>query len=301
MTIRASRQTGPADIELELQRAVLLPGRVAAGHLGLAFRDDVESRGILSTLIATERWQYHDRERDASGNWRTVTRTASNELRRLPVQLSGPARFTRGERRDLPFEVPVPPLGPATFEGTVSRLTWELEAKVDIPGGLDAAIVMDVRVAQPAGLILAGALGVGQFALWPSADAAADGARASIALDPSPLCVGEPFSGGLAIGTEGAERLQEIRLELRVNARATVASGLEEEVTLWAARIAGEGEFVGDERVIPFEGALPDAALPTVRLPHGRSDAAFHVILARPWAPDTHLVRDVAICSTREL
>jgi hypothetical protein len=38
-----------------------------------------------------------------------------------------------------------------------------------------------------------------------------------------------------------------------------------------------------------------------IGLPHGRSDAQLHVILARAWAPDTHLVRDVAICSTIEL
>ena len=41
--------------------------------------------------------------------------------------------------------------------------------------------------------------------------------------------------------------------------------------------------------------------LPTSRLPHGKADAQFHVILAKAWAQDTHLVRDIAICSTTEL
>ena len=45
----------------------------------------------------------------------------------------------------------------------------------------------------------------------------------------------------------------------------------------------------------------PDRWLPTIRLPHGRADGQFHVILAKAWAQDTHLVRDVAICSTTEL
>jgi hypothetical protein len=46
---------------------------------------------------------------------------------------------------------------------------------------------------------------------------------------------------------------------------------------------------------------VPGRDLPTIELPHGRTDAAFHVILARPLARDPHLVRDVAICSTTEI
>jgi hypothetical protein len=50
-----------------------------------------------------------------------------------------------------------------------------------------------------------------------------------------------------------------------------------------------------------FNGELPKLWLPTIRLPHGKADAEFHVILAKAWAQDIHLVRDVAIASTTEL
>jgi hypothetical protein len=125
-------------------------------------------------------------------------------------------------------------------------------------------------------------------------------ANASIALDPVPLCIGAPFRGSVTIAT-GRQTLQEVRLELRSRVEATVASGKDEQVTMWTGRVAGEGEFGGGNVTIPFEGELPALWLPTSRLPHGRADAQFHVILARAWAQDTHLARDVAICSTTEL
>jgi hypothetical protein len=178
-------------------------------------------------------------------------------------------------------------------------MTWELEVKLDVPG-FDASIVTDVVVLQPTALLKAGVIDVAQFALWPSADTASNGARASIALDPVPLCIGAEFGGLLSIATD-VTKLQEIRLELRLKVEETVSSGLDEEITLWSSRIAGEGEFGGVDKAMAFDGILPATWLPTIRLPHGRSDAQFHVILAKAWAPDTHLVRDVAICSTTEL
>jgi hypothetical protein len=138
------------------------------------------------------------------------------------------------------------------------------------------------------------------LALYGSADAAGGDATAAIALDPVPLCIGAPFRGSVTIAT-AAQRLQEIRLELRSKVEATVASGKDEQVTLWTGHVAGEGDFGGGGVTIPFEGVLATAWLPTSRLPHGKADAQFHVILAKAWAQDTHLVRDIAICSTTEL
>src|SRR5690606_3277050 len=96
-------------------------------------------------------------------------------------------------------------------------------------------------------------------------------------------------------------QLQEIRLELRVNARATVSNGKDEEITVWTGRIAGPGHYGPEERVIEFSGTLPPVDLPTARLPHGETAAQLHVVLAQAFAVDPHLVRDVALCSTTEL
>ncbi len=271
---------------------------MATGAIRLAFRQEMEVRGIIATLIATEQWQWERTVRDSKGHTTTQIETDRNDLQRLPVQLAGPGTHAAGETREYPFELPVPPLGPATFEGTVSRLTWRLEVKLDVPG-FDPSIDVDVVVLQPTALLSAGVIDVGQYALWPSADVAADGARGAIAIEPVPLCIGAPFSGLLSITTEST-KLQEVRLELRQKVKATVSSGLEEEITLWTSTVAGEGEL-GGERTIAFDGDLPARWLPTIRLPHGRADAQFHVILAKAWAQDTHLVRDVAVCSTTEL
>jgi hypothetical protein len=287
------------DFELSMDRSELLPGQLATGSVHLTFRHAIAFRGIVASLTATEQWQWKRTTQGANGQTTTQTVTERHELQRLPVMLEGPGSHVTGDTRDFRLELPIPPLGPATFEATVSRLTWRLEVKLDVPG-FDPSIETDVVVLQPMALLNAGVIDVGEFALWPSADAAADGASASIALDPVPLCIGGHFGGRLSI-VIGVTKVQEVRLELRSKVEATVSSGLKEEITLWTGRVAGEGEIGGVDTSMPFEGVLSAAWLPTIRLPHGRSDATFHVILAKAWAPDTHLVRDIAICSTTEL
>lgn len=288
------------DWELDLERDDLLPGTTARGRLTIAPRGTLEARGVVAALIATEQWQYQETYTDAQGHVQSRTATKTEALQRLPVQLDGPVRMAAGERRELAFEIPVPPLGPATLEATVSRLTWDLEVKLDREGGFDPAISVPVRVLQPTALLRAGVVRVGEFALYEATDSATGEARASVDIKPMPICVGAPIEGMLTIETNAEMDLQEVRLELRVKARATVRSGKEEELTVWVGRLAGPGRFGGASRTIPFRGDIPATYLPTIELPHGRTDAQFHVILARAWARDPHLVRDVAICSTTE-
>ena len=299
--LRATADSHGVDWELDLERDGLLPGQLARGHLRIRARDQVDARGLLVALIATEQWQFTRTDTDSDGRTRTETVTRREELRRVPVQLLGPTILAAGETRELDLEIPVPPLGPASLDATVSALSWELEAKLDIPGGMDSAIVLPVRVLQPTALLRAGVVRVGQFALYAAADSATDEARATVELEPMPLCVGAPFRGRLTIETDAPIKVQEVRLELRISVEATVPSGRDETVTAWVGRLAGAGTFGGGSQALDFEGELPARDLPTIELPHGRTEAEFHVILAKAWARDPHLVRDVAVCSTTEL
>ena len=299
MTATTTRSDSGVDFRLDLDTDRLLPGRLTSGSVHIDFRDGIEVRGIVASLIATEQWQTEETTTDANGQMHTETETHKHELQRLPVMLAGPGRFAPGDTREFRVELPVPSLGPATFEATVSRLTWRIEVKLDVPG-LDPDVTADVVVLQPTALLRAGVVDIAQFALYESVDVGGGDARGSIKLSPVPLCVGAPFRADVSIAT-GSQRLQELRMELRSKVRATVGSGKHEEITLWTGRLAGEGEFGGSGAATTFEGTLPALWLPTIQLPHGRSDAQVHVILAKAWAQDTHLVRDVAICSTTDL
>jgi hypothetical protein len=299
MTVTTARSDGGIDFRLDLDTDRLLPGRVATGGVHIAFDHAIEVRGIVASLIATETWQHEDTTTDANGQTHTETHTIREELQRLPVMLAGPGAFAAGDARDFKVELPVPPLGPATFEATVSRMDWRVEVKLDVPG-MDPDVTAELVVLQPTALLRAGVIDLAPFALYGSANAAGGDASATIALEPVPLCIGEPFRGSVTIAA-APQRLQEIRLELRSKVEATVASGKEEQVTLWTGHVAGEGDFGGGSVTIPFDGVLATPWLPTSRLPHGKADAQFHVILAKAWAQDTHLVRDIAICSTTEL
>jgi hypothetical protein len=289
---------GGVDWRVDLEdEGDLLPGRAARGHLEMTVEDDIEARGLLATLVGTEQWQYA--QTDRNGATHTVTRT--KELPRIPIQLLGPTAFGVARGASIDFTIPVPALGPATFEGTVSRLSWELEIGLDVPG-VDRRINVPVRILQPTALLRAGVLDLPQFALYPSADVTDGDITGSIALEPVPLCPGRPFSGSVTIALAEALELQEIRFEIVLHARATVASGLKEDVTLWAGRIA-EGVRLEGETSTPFEvaGVLASGAYPSSRLPHGAADAKVRIVLARAWARDAHLERDVAVCTTTEV
>jgi hypothetical protein len=278
----------------------LMPGRLTAGTVTVTAEDAFDARALVVALVAVEHWQHDETTTDAQGDTSTRTVTSDDQLVREPVGLSGPLRLAPGETRAYPFQMPVPPLGPASLDATVAGLTWTFEAKLDRPGWPDSRIEVPVRVVQPVALLRAGVVHVGEFALYPEADAGKDDLTAAITLDPVPLCSGAPFRGSVILRSTAARRLQEIRAEIRVQVDATVAHGKHETITPWAAVLVPEAEVHG-ERTIPFEGALADAPLPTIELPHGTASAAFHLILATAWARDPHLVRDVTIATTLEL
>jgi hypothetical protein len=237
---------------------------------------------------------------DSQGHPRTETRIGTEDLPNVPVAVSGPITLAAGETHDMPFQLPIPGLGPATFEGTELRVAWTVRANLDVPG-FDPAIAMPVLILQPTALLRAGVVTVAEFALYPAAEGEANGIRGSIWLDPSPLCVGAPFKGRLDLEMGTPRKVQEVRLELRVRAQATVSGGRKETITAWVGQLAGEGQFGGGAASFPFASDLPELWLPTIETRHGRADAQFHVIVATAWARDPHLVRDVAICSTTEL
>ena len=79
-----------------------------------------------------------------------------------------------------------------------------------------------------------------------------------------------------------------------------MSGGLDETITAWVGQASGPGRLAG-EVVLEVAGILPDRPLPTIVLPHGCAAAEFHVILARSWARDPHLVRGVAIATTQDI
>lgn len=300
MAVVARNSGGGVELELEFERSDLMPGRLVSGVLRLASGSPREIRGAFVALVGIEHWKYQVTETDAKGHTTTRIVRQEAELPRVPVRLLGTMALGRDDRRELPFEIPVPGLGPPSVEADVCGVTWTLEAKLDVPG-FDPVVALPVTIHQPTALLRAGVVPVEQFALWPSADAVGGGMRVSIAVDPVPLDLGGAFSGRLALEVNAIAKIQEVRVEVRVHAEATVSSGRSEDVTLWLGRVMGEGSLSAGHHELNFEGSLPDVALPTAELPHGRTGAQVHVVIARAWARDDHLVRDVALATTTEL
>ena len=287
------------DWHLELERDELLPGRLVGGRIDVTSHGAFDARALVVALRAEEHWKHEVTSTDAQGHTSTRIVTERRTLLTEPVEVAGDVHLGSGERRTWTFKLPVPPLGPATLEADVAGVDWTVEAKLERRGEFDSSIEGPVRVVQPISLLRSGAVPLGQFALYDAADVAGDDVSGSVAIDPVPLCAGEPFTAMATLHAGGSRRLQEIRAEVRVRVEATGPGGLDETITAWSVTLPIV-DLAGD-RSIPLSGTLSGQALPSIELPHGRASATFHVILAIAWAPDLHLVRDVAVATTLEL
>ena len=300
MTRTWTGSNGGVDWELSLDRDDLLPGRLVGGVLRATARTAVEARGVIVTLRGVEHWRY---EVTTSNGETTTTsvHTGREDLPAVPVRLTGPVALAAGETRELPFELPGPPVGPPTVLAENAGVDWTVEVKLDREGGFDAGIEVPVRVHQPVALLRAGVVPVAEFALYGSADGDDGGDLGGTAeLDPVPLAAGSPFSGRVTIRTSSPVAVRSIRGELKVRVEATVGGGLKETLTAWSATIAGAME-IDDGQAFDLQGVLDASVPPTVDLRHGRVSARFELILDRPLRPDLRLARDVAVATTLEL
>lgn len=285
------------DIEwiLELDRADLIPGRLVAGRVRLTAREDVRGRAVVVTLRGEERWKY------VVHNGKSSSIVEDREdLPAVPVRLSGPIELARGQSLQLPFELPVPPLGPPTIVADKASVRWSIEAKLD-RDGFDSSLEVPIRVLQPTALLRAGVVRVGMFALF--ADAGGDDrgdVSGAVTLDPVPLVAGESFTGRIRIDAPRPVRVRGVRCELTVTVEVTDPKGLSDELVVVRAELPTPTTLHGS---IEFgvDGVLDADVPPTADLRHARTSARFELILDRAFAPDQRLVRDVAIAGTAEL
>jgi hypothetical protein len=295
MTGRWTGSDGGVEWTLDLDDPILLPGRLARGTVTLVAADDVEGRAVVATLRGEESWRHVV----STGKTTTVV-TSTEDAPPVAVVVSGPLRLVRGDTRTLGLDIPVPPLGPATLDGGEAAMRWTLEVKLDVARGMDSSIEVPVAIAQPVALLRAGVIRVGEFALYEAADAQGGGVEASVELHPMPLVIGEPLRGRLVLDPVDEVSVTEIRVEVRVKVESTVSGARMETHTLFSSVVAGAG-VLAERLELPFEGTLEPRRLPTITLPHGRSTATVHVILARRLAFDPHLVREITIATTSAL
>jgi len=161
-----NERSGGVDWHLELDRSLLLPGQLVTGRVSLHSDRRIEARGLLVALSATEHWRHRETHTDGSGHTTTSVVTSREDLAHEPVQVRDALTLREGETLKIEFELPVPPDGPATLEAEDASLEWMVQAKLDIAGGLDSRIEGSVVVAQPAALLRAGAVPVGEFGLY---------------------------------------------------------------------------------------------------------------------------------------
>ena len=132
VTLAWDDESGGVEWHVELDRAVLLPGRLIGGRLSLLAIRPVEARQLVASLVGEEHWRHRVTDRNTNGTTSTRVVTTREELRRVPEILHGPLHLAAGERWEAAFDLPVPPMGPATLDAEDAGLEWRFEAKLDI-------------------------------------------------------------------------------------------------------------------------------------------------------------------------
>ena len=132
-------EAGGVEWHVELDRALLLPGRLVTGRLSLLATQAVEARQLVAALVGEEHWRHEVTTRHANGTTSTEIVTSRDELRRVPEQLHGPLQLLAGQRWTTTFDLPVPPMGPASLDATEAGLEWRFEAKLDIDNDFDSS------------------------------------------------------------------------------------------------------------------------------------------------------------------
>ena len=302
MTVTTNRSDGGVDFRLDLDTDRLLPGRIATGSVHLDVRRRDRGPGHR---------REPDRHRDVAarrtrrptptGHAHTETHTVSEELQRFRSCSPGRVPSPPARRASFKFELPVPPSGSGHVRGD--------REPADVAGRGQAR---RARASIP----------TSSRRRRPPADRAAAGRRHRRRrvrpLRRRPTLRRRRCERSIALDPVAALHRRAVR-----RPAVTIATGRQQapggppraavSKSRRPSRPAERGDHAVDRprrrrgrvrrrrRSDRVRRRAAGTWLPTIRLPHGRADAQFHVILAKAWAPDTHLVRDVAICSTTEL
>jgi hypothetical protein len=292
-------------IMLEGGRSDVPPGGTLRATIGFRARDHIDARRVMAALVATEEYQYLEREHRQTDS-SSSRRWGSAEIARQEIQLLGPGRIGRGETRSGPVELSVPAAASPSLESPILRVRWKLIAWIDV-GGRDPkteqAVIVPLTIAQ---LDAADAASMG-----PQVQATIDGQPVSFWAQPAPIRAGMPFSG--AVDVMPPLDLSGARIDLQFNVATQMAGGLPGATLLGLAGFGSSSETgINDKQVLwrgaltdggscgawhryLFAGRLPFAPVVTAVFPHGVASATLDVVMSRRLRPDQHITRPVAI------
>ena len=262
------------------------PGRTAGSPL--AARHDVAARGLVVTLRGEEHWQvprdddrrpgpHPDRDPD-----RPRRPAAGAGDRRRARSRSPPARRGR-----FAFQLPVPPLGPATLDADRGRRRRGRSRRSSTSRvAMDSSIEAPVRdpPADRAPACRRGARGRVRAVRGAPTPRPARSRPARSSSTRSRWCTGRAVHAGgwrsvrpVAHGPPGGS----CRAAGEGRGRPSPAAASETLVP-WSAVVAPADAASPASRRSSSPAAVRDVALPTIELPHGRASAELHVILAGP-------------------
>ena len=127
-------------IRLSLSSNIYQPGETIEGKITLLVAGN--ARGVRLQLSMDEQSEAHGKDHNQSA---TETVAVGNPLAFSPESLAGSL--------EVPFQIPLLPQSPCSYNGAFSSIAWYIYATVDVPHGRDVHLrlpfTVGMRTAQP--------------------------------------------------------------------------------------------------------------------------------------------------------
>jgi hypothetical protein len=227
-----------------------LPGETIMLDVELQAEEDVPVRDGRVQLIGRQRYRYQVREGDRHDDRQeTETKTETDELV-LTDSIFGPETLPAGQPVERWARFVIPRDAAPSGAGAIVEVTWLARLTIDVPRRRDAVAEIPLRVLVP------------REAYAERAETEplhqADEARLTLVLPSRHAAAGQPLPGELRVEAEQDFTARSIRIELFRREEVTRELGQTASKVEVEQEIAGETEFLSDQRyAFPFSLAVP--------------------------------------------
>jgi len=249
-----------ADLAIDLDDKSIYPGDTLNLRLYLTPRESFRIRSGTVELACTE--VYWKLVTTTTGKTTTTSnRKFTRKLFKLKESFLGATDLTSGMTLNQPVSMSIPADAPPTVSGKTASITWEIDAKLDIPKMRD---IHEKRTLVVRSIPTAAAVDEkGWTSPSYSVTDSSDQCELKLSINTDTIGAGQSLRGTLEAQVKEQFDVRKVRVELEVEEKA----GNKSSATVADSNVLDGGpiSFYGaDFRQWPFQLQIPDTPLPSV-------------------------------------
>jgi len=284
-------KSGKVNLTVTIDRdsQIYYPGDPVKATVTLESARELKIRAGHVALVCQEDFQYCYETTDSDGDSSTSTMWGQTkhpiEQRYFLVETTLPANTRHTDE----FSFSIPPAAPPTGSGSIFRLKWIVEARLDrkLAGDLYGEAEAIVMSTPPGQLVTPGEYGESNEPYE---------AELAFFLPGQEWVRGQTLAGEFRVHPHNEFTASEVRIELVQREYVPHDEGNLAERTVMKVKLAGKTQFRTDQpQAFPLQMTIPDDALPTTVAKEGSIKWRLKGILARTLRSDTHVDEEIMV------